>query len=141
VDQEQEFTVRDRRSSSADAGQEPLQNRQEERKTAPAQQGDEQSAVHGHDAGPMPELDFSSFVISLAGTAQMSLGLMPHPETNLVVKNIPAAKQMIDILGMLQGKTKGNLDKEEAALLEQVLFSLRMHYVQVLDSETNAGGR
>ena len=65
---------------------------------------------------------------------------MPHPETNQTAQNFPAAKQMIDILTMLQTKTKGNLTESEAALLEQVLFSLRMHYVRVVEGQKKTGG-
>ena len=90
---------------------------------------------------PIPELDFPSFVISLAGTAQMSLGLIPHPETNLIAQNIPAAKQMIDILGMLQEKTKGNLSKEEESLLDRILFNLRIHYVRTVEELKKTGGK
>jgi hypothetical protein len=92
-----------------------------------------------HEQGPLPVIDFSSFVISLASTAQMGLGLIPHPETNLTVQDIPSAKHMIDILGILKEKTKGNLSKDEDTLLEQVLFNLRMHYIRTIEEQKKSG--
>lgn len=138
MDQEQEFTVRDRRSASTESASEQPKETTGKTGTAPAR--DPQPAGAESSAGPLPDLDFSSFIISLAGTAQMSLGLMPHPDTKLTAQNIPAAKQLIDILGILQAKTRGNLHKEEEALLEQILFNLRMHYVRVLEGEKKTGG-
>ena len=138
MDQEQDFTVRDRRSAAGDSGPEQPS---EQKKAADAPKQEQPAAAEaGPAGGPVSDLEFSSFIISLAGTAQMSLGLIPHPETNLAVQNIPAAKQLIDILGVLQDKTKGNLTEEEEALLEQVLFTLRMHYVRVAEGEKKSGG-
>jgi hypothetical protein len=134
MDEEQEYTVRDRRSAASESGPE-----QPEEQQSPAD-APKQGKPDASGTGPLPDLDFSSFIISLAGTAQMSLGLIPHPDSNLAAQNIPAAKQLIDILGILQRKTKGNLTREEETLLEQVLFNLRMHYVRVLESEKKAGG-
>jgi len=86
------------------------------------------------------ELDFSTFVISLATSAQVGMGTVPHPETNQSVQNLPAAKQMVDILALLQEKTKGNLTDEESSLLEQVLYNLRIHYVRAVEGQKRSGG-
>lgn len=86
-------------------------------------------------------MDFSSFIIFLATTAQMNLGSIPHPETGKTDVNTVAAKQMIDILVMLKDKTKGNLTAGEETLQEQVLFNLRTHYVRVLENEKKSGGK
>lgn len=125
MDKEQEFTVRDRRSGSPETGE--------------AQPGPD-VREHPQDPGPARDLDFSTFVISLASSAQVNLGAMPHPETNKTARNFPAAKQMIDILSMLQAKTKGNLTEAETALIEQVLFNLRMHYVRTVEGQNKSGG-
>lgn len=104
----------------------------------------EQRKRNDQDAVKKPgpeEIDFSSFVISLATTAQMNLGSIPHPETGKTEVNTVGAKQMIDILNMLQDKTKGNLTEEEGTLLDQVLFNLRMHYVRVVDEHKKSGGK
>jgi hypothetical protein len=78
----------------------------------------------------LPELDFSTFVLSLSASAVLHLGEMPHPETQTSEKNLPLAKQTIDILGMLQDKTRGNLTREEERLLTSILYDLRMKYVE-----------
>jgi hypothetical protein len=84
-----------------------------------------------YEADPQ-EMNFSSFVMSLATQALMQLGeIKPPPGMNLEVdKN--AARQSIDILGMLEIKTRNNLDKEEAHLLEQILHNLRLSYVKAV---------
>ena len=61
----------------------------------------------------------------------MQLGEIPHPDTEKKTVNLPMAKQTIDILGVLQDKTRGNLDVEEARLLKELLYDLRMKYVTV----------
>ena len=86
------------------------------------------------------ELDFSTFVISLATSAQVGLGAVPHPETNQAAQNFPAAKQMIDILALLEEKTNGNLTEAESALLDQVLHNLRIHYVRAVEGQKKSGG-
>ena len=137
MDKEQEFTVQDRRSGASETGETETANN-------PAIQGQTQAGSETRerlqDPGPDHDLDFSTFVISLASSVQVNLGAMPHPETNQTAQNFPAAKQMIDILMMLQTKTKGNLTEAEAALLEQVLFSLRMHYVRTMEGQKKTGG-
>ncbi|MBI2339794.1 MAG: DUF1844 domain-containing protein [Deltaproteobacteria bacterium] len=80
---------------------------------------------------PNFEINFSTFVLSLASSIQINLGLIPHPATNKPEIDLVSAKQTIDILGMMEEKTKGNLSKEEEAILKQVLFELRMLYLEV----------
>ncbi|MBX3192473.1 MAG: DUF1844 domain-containing protein [Labilithrix sp.] len=79
---------------------------------------------------PLPSIDFATFVLSLSHSALMHLGEAPDPETNKVETHLPLAKQNIDILGLLEEKTKGNLTGDEERLLAQVLFDLRMRYVE-----------
>lgn len=79
---------------------------------------------------------FLGFVISLAHTAAVHFGDVPEPGTATAVPaNLPAAQQIIDILALLEEKTRGNLTVEERQLLEQVLYELRMRYVQVRDEQ------
>jgi hypothetical protein len=78
----------------------------------------------------LPSIDFATFVLSLSHSALMHLGEAPHPETNTVEKNIPLARQTIDLLGVLEEKTKGNLTGDEERLLHQVLYDLRMRFVE-----------
>jgi hypothetical protein len=77
----------------------------------------------------LPQIDFGTFVMSLASSVLVHLGEIAHPERGAGDPNIPLAKQTIDILGMLQDKTRGNLTEEEKELLENLLYDLRMKYV------------
>lgn len=78
----------------------------------------------------LPQLDFGTFVLSMSSSALVHLGEVPEPESGQIMENVLAAKQTIDILCMLQNKTKGNLTDQEARLLRDMLFELRMKYVQ-----------
>lgn len=78
----------------------------------------------------LPQMDFATFILSLSHSALMHLGEAPDPETNQIATSLPLAKQNIDILGLLEEKTKGNLTGDEERLLTQVLFDLRMRYVE-----------
>ena len=78
-----------------------------------------------------PTIDFSSYVVSLATTALMHLGAMRPPEGVQLEVNRDAAKQMIDIIEMLQVKTRGNLEENEKGLLDEVLHNLRLAYLKV----------
>ena len=84
---------------------------------------------HDH-AGDLPQMDFTTFVVSLSHSALQSLGDAPHPD-GTVERSLPLARQTIDILGLLQEKTKGNLTGAEERLLTQVLYDLRMRFVEV----------
>lgn len=76
------------------------------------------------------DINFSTFILSLGSSAMLNFGEIPDPMTGKKEKNLPMAKQTIDILSMLQEKTKGNLAEEEFKLLENLLADLRMQYVQ-----------
>ncbi|MBI3768290.1 MAG: DUF1844 domain-containing protein [Deltaproteobacteria bacterium] len=76
-------------------------------------------------------MSFSSFVMGLTTQALMHLGEIPDPVNQDVTHDLPAAKQMIDLLGILRDKTKGNLDVAEEQLLGEVLYDLRMRYVEM----------
>jgi len=77
-----------------------------------------------------PEVTFSSFVLSLSTTVMYHLGDFPDPATNKAEKNLAAAKQTIDMLNMIKNKTAGNLDIDEKALLEGILYELMIRYVK-----------
>ncbi|WP_461209756.1 DUF1844 domain-containing protein [Desulfocurvus sp. DL9XJH121] len=77
----------------------------------------------------LPQVTFSTFVMSLASSALVQLGEVPEPETGAVGVNLPVAKHTIDILSMLKEKTAKGLDADEAKLLEGLLYELRMKYV------------
>lgn len=78
-----------------------------------------------------PEINFASFIMSIATQALMQLGELPPPPGVQIEKDLSSAKQFIDILALLQQKTTGNLDEQEDKLLEEVLHNLRMSYVRL----------
>lgn len=78
----------------------------------------------------LPAIDFSTFVLSLAASAMLHLGRAPEISGEKIEKSLPIAQQTIDTLEMLQSKTRGNLDQEEAKLLETVLYELHMEFVK-----------
>jgi hypothetical protein len=84
------------------------------------------------DQDEAPTLTFTGFVFSLMHTAAVHLGDAADPGTGqLAPPNLEAARQMIDILGLLEEKTRGNLSAEERQLLEQGLYELRLRFVEV----------
>lgn len=76
------------------------------------------------------QVNFTNFVLSLSTSALFHFGDFPEYEGGKTEKNLPAAKQTIDILDMLNEKTKGNLDKNESSLIQGVLYELKMRYVK-----------
>ena len=92
---------------------------------------DHQSKTESHTEEALPRVDFPTFVLSLSHSALMHLGEAPNPETGAVEKNLPLARQTIDLIGMLEEKTKGNLSGDEERLIGQILFDLRMRYVEL----------
>ena len=80
---------------------------------------------------PEPVLSFTAFVFSLASTAAIHFGDLPDPVTGQPgALNLEGASQMIEILGLLEQKTRGNLTAEERQMLEQVLYELRLRFVE-----------
>ncbi len=75
-------------------------------------------------------IDFSTFVFSLGSAALINLGIAPNPLNNKSEKNLEEAKQNIDLLAILKEKTKGNLTPDEEKLMDNLLHSLRMHYIK-----------
>lgn len=83
------------------------------------------------DAGPSaPPLSFSSFIFSLGTSALTLMGEQLSPDQPASGVNLPQAKEIIDILSLLGEKTKGNLTEEEATVLRDMLYTLRMKYVE-----------
>ncbi len=79
----------------------------------------------------MSDLSFTAFVVSLASTAAIHFGDLPDPISGEPGElNLDGAAQMIEILALLDQKTRGNLTAEERQVLEQVLYELRMRFVE-----------
>jgi len=114
------FTVTDRRSFAGEQAAEapPPQA------AAPAEASRKEAA-----ATTMPPIDFGTFVLSLGSSAIMHLGEAERPQTGKTDKDLPMAKHTIDLLSMLEEKTKGNRTPQEDKLLESLLYDLRIRYV------------
>ena len=81
-------------------------------------------------------ITFSGFVVSLATTAAVHFGDIADPNTGERAEpNLPAAAQMIELIALLQDKTKGNLTDSEERLIDDLLYELRMRFVQAQQSE------
>lgn len=126
------FTVIDRRGAREDEeAQDRAASRSEE--APPGAPAGEPAAGHPR-SGPRPEIpkiDFATFVLSLGTSAFYHMGLAPDPAgEGAPERNLLLARQTIDTIEMLEAKTRGNLDPEEAHLLESLLYELRMRFVE-----------
>ncbi len=122
-EEEQGFVVRDKRGRSA--SEEPAPQAPEPPKMANVHV----SPSPSESMPPMPPLSFSSFVFSLGTSSLMLMGESLDPQQPSPPVNLPQAKEIIDILSMLEEKTKGNLSSEEASVIGDMLYTLRMKYV------------
>lgn len=119
-EEERGFTVSDRRGHAAESA----------RESAPPPR----SAPPKEDPAPPDQaahepIDFSGFLFSLASTAMMHLG-EPMPDGRTAPLSLPHAQEMIDLLALLETKTRGNLTSDESALLANLLYTLRLRYVE-----------
>ena len=78
----------------------------------------------------LPSIDFATFVLSLNHSALLHLGEAPDMESGKREKNLPLARQTIDLISMIEEKTKGNLTGDEERLVAHILYDLRMRYVE-----------
>ncbi|HDQ04056.1 MAG TPA: DUF1844 domain-containing protein [Deltaproteobacteria bacterium] len=122
------FVIKDKRFSGDSEESRPAE---EKPKTAAE---DKRESANEPQSPPEPEFDFpvnfSNFVLSLSTSALYHFGDFPETEGAKPQKNLPAVKQTIDILDMLHEKTKGNLDANEANLIQGVIYELKMRYVK-----------
>ena len=122
-EEEHGFVIRDKRGR----GDEPAASGSG--RPAAAASDAEQEAAHGHE--PHPPVSFVSFVFSLSTSALMLMGEQLDSRQGKIPVNLPQAKEIIDILSVLETKTKGNLNQEEQAMLTDMLYALRMKYVDL----------
>lgn len=87
------------------------------------------------DSEGYPPLDFNTFVLSLSTSALMNMGEVADPDTGKTRQQLALARQTIDLIALLEDKTKGNLTGEEERLLSQVLYDLRVRYVAARRNE------
>ena len=89
------------------------------------------SAAQNGDGDKLPAIDFSTFVLSLSHSALVHLGDAPAPDGQPAERDLSLARQTIDLLAILQEKTRNNLSGEEERLLDQALYDLRVRFVEV----------
>jgi len=139
------FKVEDRRRFSAEGELKP-EHRGREAATPPGTAEAAESPGRGDPSNPAPadqtfspfsqyqgaapEITFGTFVVGLSTQALVHLGELPDPHTNQPATDLQAAQQLIDIIAMLEDKTRGNLERDEQTMLEAILFELRMKYVE-----------
>lgn len=128
------FTVQDRRRFSPDTG-EAREEAPERSETQPKPSEERHEASGQTSSETLPEINFSTFVIGLSTQVLMHLGEIANPVSGNVEIDVPTAKQMIDILGLLKDKTRGNLNASEDRLMEDILFDLRMKYVEAVKKD------
>jgi hypothetical protein len=123
-EQEKGFVVRDKRFSAM---------KEEKGESQIKEEGKIEETPEEDISAPeesFPEIDFTNFIFSLSTSVLIQLGEIQDPFTQKSAKNLPLAKQTIDLIGMLKEKTKGNLTPEEEKVIEYVLYDLRMRYVK-----------
>jgi len=129
------FKISDRRISSKDEAEKERFLRQEETKSSESEvspSGNNLDNTASSPEEPLPVLDFPSFILSLWTSALIQMGEIEDPIRRKKDKNLTAAKQTIDLIAMLQEKTKGNLSEQEQNIVTQVLYDLRMKYVKTV---------
>ena len=132
------FTVKDRRRFSetgdvreSDAAPSPEPEAPPPTGARPGSPAEAGPAAAPEPGGPTEPVTFSTFVLGLSTQALLHLGEIPNPVTRTLETDLDAARQVIDILGMLAEKTRNNLEPGEQSLLESALYDLRMRYVEL----------
>jgi hypothetical protein len=129
-EEEKGFIFQDRRSSHLSDEENKEQEKKTQGEVEKEKQKDAARIKEKEEAAQAEaEINFSTFVLSLTSSAFYYLGDIPDPMTGQTQENLPAVKQTIDILIMLQDKTKNNLNTEEAKLIEQLIYELQMKFI------------
>jgi hypothetical protein len=135
TDEKKDFVVKDRRRFSQDNQETKSKGEEEQRPSAAEESRESERPEKSKTDEPekksqLPKINFSTFIVSLNASALLHLGAIEDPTTGEKTKDLPMAKQTIDILSMLGEKTDGNLTKEEENLLKNILYDLRIMYVK-----------
>ncbi|WP_413934545.1 DUF1844 domain-containing protein [Nitrospira sp. BLG_1] len=121
--EEQGFVIRDRRASGGTEAPPVTPSTAHTSTSVGTPQPESSQSV------PAPPVTFSSFVISLGSSSLMLMGEQLDPQQPSMPVNLPQAKEIIDLLSVLEDKTKGNLTSDEQTVLRDMLYALRMKYV------------
>jgi hypothetical protein len=133
AEEEKGFTIKDRRIFSENGRSEEEAGPEASKEAPPKDTATAQEAEKGKTApeeAPLPEVNFPTFVLSLNASALVHLGAIEDPASGQKAKNLPMAKQTIDILSMLEEKTRGNLTQDEENIIRNILYDLRIMYVK-----------
>ena len=122
-EQEKSFVVKDKRFSARKEAEGESQVKEGERIEESMKKDKQQET-------PLPEISFINLIFSLSTSVLIQLGEIQDPITQQLAKNLPLAKQTIDLIGMLEEKTRGNLTSDEGKVLENILYDLRMRYIK-----------
>jgi len=137
-----DFKVVDRRSFSADGSKRPeapLAEQEAEAPTTSARSTARQVRPEAKDYSEAESSGFDTLVSYLSTTAMFQLGLIPGPSGERVPVDFPNARRTIDLLEVLRQKTQGNLTGDESQLLEEVLYHLRMSFVELQKRQARKG--
>ena len=126
-DEEKGFVIRDKRGKS-DSDSQPDSGASSAATTSDQPPSPSSSEPLGQPEHS-PPINFSSFVFSLGSSALMLMGETLDPQQPSIPVNLPQAKEIIDILSVLEAKTQGNLTADESSVLTDMLYTLRMKYV------------
>lgn len=132
AEEEKGFIIKDKRTFSPETGEPEAEEPKEAKEEGGAEETSSQREAEpaaGEEA-QLPEVNFSTFIFSLSSSALLHFGEIQDPTTGEKRKNLPMAKHTIDILAMLEEKTKGNLLPDEEQLVKNILYDLRMRYVK-----------
>jgi len=130
--EEQGFTVTDKRGFQEDGESIPTEGSAKE-KPASEPSAAKEEIPKGQEAPPRLPIDFPSYILSYYTQGLVLLGEVPNPYTNKKEEDVEAARHTVDILSMLEEKTKGNLNSAEQQLLASVLYELRMKFMAKTD--------
>lgn len=137
MEENKDFIIKDRRVFGQEEGEE-AEMEQASPRTETSPQDTPEAEETATSAEPdsqtqLPEVNFATFIMSLNVSALANLGAIEDPTTGKQSKNLQLGKQTIDILGMLEEKTRGNLTTDEENMLKSILYDLRMIYIKEKD--------
>ncbi len=132
VSDKRRFTAEGENKAGEPAGEQAAKPLEEPREPEPAPEPEavDKEAEERASAEELPPLTFAGFVIGLANSALFQLGLIPVSQEGQPKKDLQAARQTIDIIALLEEKTRGNLTDEEKRIITETLFQLRMAFVE-----------
>ncbi len=136
ADPDSGFVIRDRRGARPEGAEQPA-----DAPASPTPASPVQAVPGAHEDHPPMPVTFSSFVFSMGTSALMLMGESLDPKQSPVPVNLGQAKEIIDILSILEAKTKGNLTGDEQSILTEMLYALRMKFVDLTSGKPATSSR